>query len=78
MELEVIGLTRDIPASVRWMASSLIARLSRGTLATSLRQTRDEAAVPSGRLRASASCGLRVFREANGGSGKSAATGGGF
>jgi len=41
LELEAIGLTRDIPATVRWMAAPLVTRLSRSTLAASLRQTRE-------------------------------------
>ncbi len=41
LELEAIGLTRDIPATLRWMASPLVTRLSRSTLAASLRQTRE-------------------------------------
>jgi hypothetical protein len=39
LELEVVGLSRDIPASVRWLVEPIVRRVSRGSLATSLRQT---------------------------------------
>jgi len=41
VELEAIALTHDIPAALRWLASPLVTRLSRGALAASLRQTRE-------------------------------------
>jgi len=41
VELEALALTHDIPAGLRWLASPLVARLSRGALAGSLRQTRE-------------------------------------
>jgi hypothetical protein len=69
VELEAIGLTRDIPASLRWLANPLVARLSRSTLATSLRRTREGVAASARELRASASGGTYGFRV------KSAATG---
>jgi hypothetical protein len=62
VELEAIGLTRDIPVSLRWMANPLVARLSRSALATSLRQTREGVAASSREPRALASCGTRGFR----------------
>ena len=62
MELEAIGLTRDIPVSLRWLANPLVARLSRSTLATSLRQTREGVAASAREPRVSASCGTRGFR----------------
>ncbi len=43
MELEALGLSRDIPVSLRWLTRSLVSRLSRSTLEATLRQTRDEA-----------------------------------
>jgi hypothetical protein len=43
LELEVIGLSRDIPASLRWFVEPIVRRISRGSLVTSLRQT--EAAI---------------------------------
>jgi hypothetical protein len=39
LELEVIGLSRDIPASLRWLVEPMVRRVSRGSLSTSLRQT---------------------------------------
>ena len=41
MELEVIALTRDIPASLRWMVHPVVNHLSIISLTTTLRQTRD-------------------------------------
>lgn len=41
LELEAIALSRDIPASVRWMATPIVRHISMNSLATSLRQTRD-------------------------------------
>ena len=40
VEREVIALSRDIPLAVRWVAEPIVNRLSRGSLSTSLRQTR--------------------------------------
>ena len=39
IELEAIGLSRDIPASLRWIVEPIVRRVSRGSLSTSLRQT---------------------------------------
>jgi hypothetical protein len=39
VELEAIGLSRDIPASMRWLIEPLVRRISRSSLATSLEQT---------------------------------------
>jgi hypothetical protein len=56
-EVEAIGLTRDIPPSLRWIADPMVRRISRASLSTSLRET--EGAVrtlaASGALRAHAS-----------------------
>lgn len=41
IELEAIGLTRDIPSSLRWLVSPVVDRLSKNSVMTSLRQTRD-------------------------------------
>ncbi len=38
-EVEAIGLSRDIPASLRWLVEPVVRRVSRGSLSTSLRQT---------------------------------------
>ena len=62
VELEAIGLTRDIPVSLRWVTSPLVTRLSRSALATSLRQTRDGVAASAREPRALASCGTRGYR----------------
>jgi len=40
-ELEAMALTRDIPASVAWIANPVVNRLSINSLTTTLRQTRD-------------------------------------
>ena len=41
VELEVIGLSRDIPGSLRWLVEPVVRRVSRSSLSTSLRQTRN-------------------------------------
>ena len=41
VELEAIGLSRSIPASVRFLAEPIVRRVSRASLSTSLRQTED-------------------------------------
>ena len=46
MDLEVVALSRDIPASLRWLVTPIVRRVSRSSLAVSLRQTED--AVRSG------------------------------
>ena len=54
LELEAIGLSRDIPPSLGWLVDPIVRRISRGSLSTSLRQTeeavrsRAELAVRSG------------------------------
>jgi hypothetical protein len=39
IEVEAIGLSRDIPGSLRWLVEPMVRRVSRGSLSTSLRQT---------------------------------------
>jgi len=46
IELEAVALSRDIPISLRWMVEPIVRRISRNSLATSLRQT--QSAVRSG------------------------------
>jgi hypothetical protein len=41
LELEAIGLSRDIPASLRFLVEPIVRRVSRASLSTSLRQTED-------------------------------------
>jgi hypothetical protein len=41
LELEAIALTRDIPASLRWLVTPVVNHLSMNSLTTTLRQTRD-------------------------------------
>jgi hypothetical protein len=41
LEIEAIALTRDIPASLRWVVKPVVNHLSTASLAASLRQTRD-------------------------------------
>jgi len=43
LEIEGIALSRDIPASLRWMVNPVVNHLSINSLATSLRQTRQAA-----------------------------------
>ena len=45
VELEAIGLTRGVPASLRWFVNPIVARLSRNSLITSLKETRDAVAL---------------------------------
>jgi hypothetical protein len=39
VELQAMGLSRDVPFSLRWVADPIIRRVSRDSLATSLQQT---------------------------------------
>jgi hypothetical protein len=39
IEIEAIGLSRDIPASMRWLVEPIVRRVSRNSIATCLRQT---------------------------------------
>ena len=41
LEVEAIALTRDIPASLRWVVKPVVNRLSIDSLTTTLRETRD-------------------------------------
>jgi len=41
LELEAVALTRDIPASLAWVAKPVVNHLSINSLTTTLRQTRD-------------------------------------
>src|SRR5437879_1811447 len=41
LELEAIALTREIPASLRWLVNPVVNHLSTNSLTTTLRQTRD-------------------------------------
>jgi hypothetical protein len=43
LELEAIGLSRDIPVSVRWFVDPIVRRVSRSSLSTSLQQTENAA-----------------------------------
>jgi|SRR5580658_4227188 hypothetical protein len=70
-EMEAIALTRDIPASLRWLASPLVNHLSIDSLTTSLRQTRDAVSAVAGRPARIVSCS-----DASRNSGKAQATAG--
>jgi len=59
LELEAMALTRDIPASLRWLANPVVHRLSIDSLTTTLRQTRDAVMSLSARPERIASCGGR-------------------
>jgi hypothetical protein len=39
VEFEAIGLSRDIPSSLRWLVDPIVRRVSRNSLSTSLKQT---------------------------------------
>jgi hypothetical protein len=39
-ELEAVALSRDIPASLRWLVTPVVRRVARSSLATSLAETR--------------------------------------
>jgi hypothetical protein len=41
IELEAIALSRDVPATLRWMVDPIVRRVSRSSLETSLQQTAD-------------------------------------
>lgn len=45
VELEALALTRDIPASLDWLVSPVVKRLSRNSVATTLSQTRQAVAL---------------------------------
>jgi len=65
LELEAIALTRDIPASLRWLVSGVVNHLSINSLATTLRQTREAvSSLPDGPERL-ASCDGGVLRAAS-------------
>jgi hypothetical protein len=56
LELEAIALTRDIPASLRWLVNPAVNHLSINSLMTTLRQTRDAVNSLAGRPQPLASC----------------------
>lgn len=76
LEIEVIALTRDIPASMRWLVSPVVNHLSINSLKTTLRQTRD--AVRSSGAAGNRSCaapqtdGVNVTSDRRGGVSSSA------
>jgi hypothetical protein len=41
LELEAIALSRDIPASLRWLIDPIVRRVAKASLTSSLQQTRD-------------------------------------
>ena len=57
IEVEEIVLSRDIPASLRWIVDPIVRRVSRGSVTTSLRQIRDAARLAPRRGEQSAECG---------------------
>jgi hypothetical protein len=48
MELEVIALSRDIPAAFRWIVDPIVRRISKNALLTSLRQTEEAVRLKKG------------------------------
>jgi hypothetical protein len=55
LDLEALALTRDIPASLHWLVSPVVNRLSRNSVVTTLSQTRQAVGVEGGAERAA--CG---------------------
>ena len=41
IEIEAIALSRDIPASLRWLVEPVVRRVAKASLTNSLQQTRD-------------------------------------
>jgi hypothetical protein len=60
LELEAIALTRDIPASLRFLVSPVVKHLSANSLTTTLRQTRDAVTALPPTVQAFAACPNRV------------------
>jgi hypothetical protein len=56
LELEAIALTRDIPASIKWLVNPVVNHLSIDSLTTTLRQTRDAVGSLAARPERIASC----------------------
>ena len=56
LELEAIALTRDIPASIKWLVNPVVNHLSIDSLTTTLRQTRDAVISQAARPERIASC----------------------
>lgn len=46
VELRAVALSRDIPASLRWLVNPIVRRIARGSLITSLEQTRQAVRCP--------------------------------
>jgi len=59
LELEAMALTRDIPASVRWLVNPVVNHLSTNSLATTLQQTRDAVNSMPVKIEADLSCSNR-------------------
>jgi len=57
IEVEDIVLSRDIPASLRWIVDPIIRRVSRGSVTTSLHQIQDTARMAAKRGEQFAECG---------------------
>jgi hypothetical protein len=69
LEIEAIGLSRDIPASLRWVVAPIIRHISRGSLSLSLRQTenavRSRVALANGKAGSEESIAASVRGETN-------------
>lgn len=50
IELEAVALSRDIPAALRWFVDPVVRRVSRSSLAMSLRQTENAVRLHSGSM----------------------------
>jgi len=62
-EVEALGLSRDIPASLRWAIDPIIRRISKSSLMTSIRQTRDAVDTTAARGPAAPSSLSTSFRQ---------------
>ena len=54
VEIQAIGLSRDIPASLRWFVEPIVRRVSRASLMTSLRQTAEAVRKSTGSIETAA------------------------
>lgn len=69
VELEVIGLSRDIPGSLRWLVAPMVRRVSRGSLSTSLRQTETAVRLHAEAANGKSGNGASIVATARGGAG---------
>lgn len=66
MEIEAFALSRDIPASLRWLVERFVRQAAASAMATTLRQTRDAAMEESAVAREKSSAPIKLPRQASG------------